>query len=230
MRWLQKYWIFSVVHVLLLTKPAYAEGTGVAAPALSSGSESGSSEQPKTEGGAPAVAAPSRLPIELSLRFATYYDYGWFANLYHHPNWGIRAHGPSFQVLFPVASKIISEFQNPLYIGIFAEYLIHPKIEHDYTNLLMSITGGVLFQWRFVLDMGEWAKKALKMHNFSVFVSTGAIIWPWFVNNTYCDNCAVVLYGTPIFEFGVNWFFNKRIGLSLLTGYPSTRLGLSLAI
>jgi hypothetical protein len=121
-------------------------------------------------------------------------------------------------MLFPIVKNAISTLNNPMYLGFFSDFLVHPVPgSHFY-----SLTIGPVFQWRFVIfDMFEGG-------SFSAFANVGFGLWPWFWNGYY-PGTSVSFFGFPLFELGANLFFTKLIGLTLSFGYPATKFGVSFA-
>lgn len=154
--------------------------------------------------------------IELNVRLSSYYGYGWYGT-YHNYDHGAYAVGPGIQLLFPIVKNAISTLNNPMYLGFFTDFMLHPVPG----GTLLSLTFGPVFQWRFVLldlfDSGS----------LSVFANIGFGLWPWFLRDYYGGG--VELYGFPLLQIGSNIMFTRRIGLTLNLGYPSVNLGLNIA-
>jgi hypothetical protein len=154
--------------------------------------------------------------IELNIRGSAYYGYGFYDNYYGYSVGGYAA-GVGVQLLFPIVKNAISTLNNPMYLGLFTDFLFHPVVG----GTLLSLTIGPVFQWRFVLlDLFETG-------GLSVFANIGFGIWPWFLRDYYGGG--VNVYGFPLFQIGSNLQFTRRVGLTLNLGYPSVNLGLNLA-
>lgn len=154
--------------------------------------------------------------IELNIRLSSYYGYGWYGN-YHNYFHGSYAVGPGVQLLFPIVKNAISSLNNPMYLGFFTDFMLHPVPG----GTILSLTFGPVFQWRFVLlDLFESG-------SLSVFGNVGFGLWPWFLPNSYGGG--VSFYGFPLIQIGSNIMFTRRVGLTLNLGYPSVNLGLNLA-
>lgn len=161
--------------------------------------------------------------IELNIHGSAYYGFGWLDGLYAgHGYWGPYAVGPGVQMLFPIVKNAISTLNNPMYLGFFIDAPFVPSYSDGFDAFAASVAIGPVFQWRFVLldlfDSGS----------LSAFANLGFGLWPWFTRGYYVPD-SVLFYGFPLFELGANLFFTKTVGMTLSFGYPSAKLGLSLA-
>lgn len=153
--------------------------------------------------------------IELNIHGSAYYGYGWYDSFDHRGYYGDIAAGIGVQMLFPIVKNAIPSLNNPMYLGFFTDILFHPFPG----DTVISLAIGPVFQWRFVL------LDILDGGSLSAFANIGFGLWPWF----YPNNGGVGFYGFPLFELGANVFFTRHVGLTLSLGYPSVKLGLSLA-
>jgi hypothetical protein len=163
--------------------------------------------------------------IELKIHGTAYYGYDWYDGLYggRRRFWGGSAVGPGIQMLFPIVKNAIPSLNNPIYLGFFTDFLIHPDASDGYGHSFFSLAFGPLVQWRFViLDMFESG-------SFSAFANVGFGLWPWFTRDHYAGVDSTLFFGFPLFELGANIFFTRLFGLTLSFGYPSVKFGVSLA-
>lgn len=164
--------------------------------------------------------------IEMNFRFSSYYGYGWYDGLYggRYGYWGNYAVGPGFQMLFPIVHNgFIPSINNAFYIGFFTDFMLHPNAAVNFNDYFFSFAIGPMVQWRFFLV------DILNGGNISAFANLGFGIWPWFTDVGSRGHYGTVVYGFPLFEIGGNVFFTRNVGLTLSFGYPSAKLGLSIA-
>lgn len=161
--------------------------------------------------------------IELNIHGTAYYGYDWYGGLYHgYHFWGGSATGLGAQMLFPIVKNAIPSLNNPIYLGFFTDFIIHPDFVDGYGNTFFSLAFGPIVQWRFILfDL-------FQSGSFSAFANAGFGLWPWFTGN-YRGVNSTLFFGFPLFEVGGNIYFNRVFGLTLSFGYPSVKFGISLA-
>lgn len=162
--------------------------------------------------------------IELNIHGTAYYGYDWYDGLYNRYHfWGGSAAGLGVQMLFPIVKNAIPSLNNPIYLGFFTDFLVHPDLIDGYNYSFFSLAFGPIVQWRFIIfDLFQGG-------SFSAFANAGFGLWPWFTRDHYAGVNSTVFFGFPLFELGANVFFNRTFGLTLSFGYPSAKFGISLA-